>query len=169
VRDIAPALNAEAEAQWLAKVELSDAEGLTVLAGAQALYETMPDRHRAVVTSGGRALAKFRLTAVRLSVPAIVVGAEDVERGKPSPDGYLLAAELLGIKPKDCLVIEDTPPGIAAGRAAGAQVLAVATTFPSTELIDADIVVSSLAPVTATVEGGQVHLAIGELTHPDVA
>ena len=66
-----------------------------------------------------------------------MVCAEDVVRGKPDPAGYLLASKLMGAAPHECLVIEDTPAGILAGRAAGMQVVALSTTFPETSLLDA--------------------------------
>lgn len=160
VREVAPQLDAEAEVQWLEGIEVSDAEGLAILPGAAALFQAIPRERRAVVTSGGRALAEFRLAAVGLTPPPVLISAEDVQRGKPAPDGYLLAAKRLGAPPNECLVIEDTPAGIAAGRAAGATVLAVATTFPPAELHQAHVVLPSLAVAASTVDGAGLHLII---------
>lgn len=160
VREVAPQLDAVAEARWLEGIESSDAEGLARLPGAAELFQAIPPDRRAVVTSGGRALAGFRLASVGLPAPAVLISADDVQRGKPAPDGYLLAAERLGVAPAECIVIEDTPPGIAAGRAAGATVLAVATTFGTEELNRAHVVVSSLAAVTSTVRGAELHVVI---------
>lgn len=160
VREVAPQLDAEAEVQWLEGIEVSDAEGLAILPGAAALFQAIPRERRAVVTSGGRALAEFRLAAVGLTPPPVLISAEDVQRGKPAPDGYLLAAKRLGAPPNECLVIEDTPAGIAAGRAAGATVLAVATTFPPAELHQAHVVLPSLAVAASTADGAGLHLII---------
>lgn len=160
VQEVAPTLDAHAEVRWLAAVELADAEGLRILAGASALYNALPDRHRAIVTSGGRALAEFRLAQVKLTTPATLVAAEDVDNGKPAPDGYLLAAQHLGSDARDCIVIEDTPAGVEAGRSAGATVIAIATTFAASALRHADVVVQSLAEIQATVAEGVVHLTI---------
>ena len=166
VREVAPQLDAMAEARWLEGIESSDAEGLASLPGAAELFEAIPLDRRAVVTSGGRALAGFRLASVGLPSPRVLISADDVQRGKPAPDGYLLAAERLGVAPGECIVIEDTPPGIEAGRAAGATVLAVATTFPAPELDGAHVVVPSLASVTSTVRGSELHVVIsGALAH----
>ena len=55
----------------------------------------------------------------------VVVTAEDVERPKPAPDTYLLAAERLGVDPKDCLAFEDADPGIESAKAAGMEVVDV--------------------------------------------
>ena len=78
---------------------------------------------------GSRRLATSRLTHGGLPLPRVLVTAEDVERGKPDPQPYLAAAAALGVEPSRCLVVEDAPAGIAAGKAAGAAVLAVTTTF----------------------------------------
>jgi sugar-phosphatase len=162
VREVAPALDAEMEVQWLAAVELSDNDGLRVLPGAATLFESLPEQQRAVVTSGGRALAEFRLTQVGLSTPAVLVAAEDVSTGKPAPDGYVLAARRLGLDAAACIVIEDTPAGIAAGKAAGATVIAVATTFPASALNDAAVVVGSLDAVQVVTAEGLVRLSVSQ-------
>ena len=63
-----------------------------------------------------------------------IVTSDDVTRAKPAPDCYLLAAERLGRKPADCVVIEDSGHGIRAGLAAGARVLAVETAVPTGDI-----------------------------------
>jgi beta-phosphoglucomutase len=73
-----------------------------------------------------------------------IVGEEDAERGKPDPEGFLVAAERLSVPPADCVVIEDAPEGIAAGKAAGMGCIGVTTTRPPEKLAQADLVVSSL-------------------------
>jgi len=160
IRDVARTLDAEAEARWLESVERSDPKDLRLLPGAASLFRAVPEKCRAVVTSGGRGLAQFRLGSVGLEVPDVLVGAEDVERGKPAPDGYLLAARRLDVPPEECLVIEDAPPGVAAGRAAGCTVLAVATTFPATELREAHDLVASLERVSVRITGDDMIVTI---------
>lgn len=76
-----------------------------------------------------------------------IISGEDVERKKPFSDIYLLAAERIGLKPEDCLVIEDAVSGIAAGKAAGAQCLALTTSFPSEKLSQADWIFKDLSEV----------------------
>lgn len=66
------------------------------------------------------------------------------------PEGYLKAASLLGISPQDCIVIEDAPPGIEAGRTAQATVIGVATTYPPTALREASICIPNLTNLVAT-------------------
>jgi sugar-phosphatase len=158
VREIAPALRAKEEVGWLAAAELADTEGLLALPGAREAFHALGDDRRAVVTSGGRQLAELRLRHVGLQLPRVLVAAEDVAAGKPAPDGYRVAAERLGIDAADCVVIEDTPPGIAAGLSAGATVLAVATTFPPDALRGAHVVVRSLARVELALVGSGIRL-----------
>jgi sugar-phosphatase len=108
----------------------------TAVPGAAALLNALPPDRWAVVTSAGRKLAAARLAVVGLPLPRVLVGADDVARGKPSPEGYLRAAELFGVAPDRCLVLEDTPAGAQAGRAAGARVVGLRTTFPSVDGCD---------------------------------
>ena len=78
----------------------------------------------AVVTSADRQLAKALLGAAGIDVPVLVT-VEDISKGKPDPEGYLHAAELLDTPPTDCLVVEDAEAGLQAGRAAGAMTAAL--------------------------------------------
>src|SRR3546814_20133997 len=87
--------------------------------GAAAFLARLPAERWAVVTSAPRALAYVRIAAAGLPMPPLVIGAEDVAKGKPAPDGFLAAAARLGVAPGDCLAWEDSPAGIAAARAAG--------------------------------------------------
>jgi sugar-phosphatase len=80
------------------------------------------------VTSAPRSLAEVRLRAAGLGTPGVMVTADDVSQGKPAPDCFLLAAERLGVSAADCLVWEDAPAGIAAGVAAGADVMVITET-----------------------------------------
>ena len=147
LRDLAPALPLDAEVEWLEATELSDMEGLVALPGALEAFGSLPGNRRAIVTSGGRALALMRLGATGFPTPEVLVAAENVGVGKPSPEGYELAAARLGIDPHECVVIEDTPAGISAGRAAGARTVALTTTLPASALADADMIVPSLASI----------------------
>ena len=152
VREIAPELDAAAEVRWLESAELNDEEGLVALPGAAAALSVLSDETRAVVTSGGHALAALRMRAAGLAMPSVIVAAEDVVQGKPAPEGYLLAAARLGVSPADCVVIEDTPAGIAAGLNAGASVIALSTTFPASDLMAAHVTVPSLEALRIVVE-----------------
>jgi sugar-phosphatase len=137
MRDVAPHLAIEEEAARFEENELNDREGILAIQGAQALLNRMPPAQWAVVTSASRALATVRLECAGLPVPPVLISSGDVERGKPDPEGYLLAAHRLGVAARRCLVIEDTPAGLEAARAAGMEVLAVTTTYSCQDLSDA--------------------------------
>lgn len=138
--------------------ELEDVEDVEPLPGAVEAMEAVGDR-AAIVTSAGRELAVLRLEAAGLRAPEAFVTADDITRGKPDPQPFLVAADKLGADPGRCLVVEDAPAGVAAGRAAGAATLAVTTTSPAEDL-DADLVVPDLSAVVfiETDEGIRVRL-----------
>jgi sugar-phosphatase len=119
--------------------------GGVALPGAAALLASVSPL--AVVTSCTPPLAAARFSAARLAPPAVVITADLTPRGKPHPDPYLAAARALGVSAADCLVIEDAPAGIAAGRAAGATVWAVETTHEAFELSAADAVCADLGEI----------------------
>lgn len=117
-----------AEARKLEEAERLDVEGLDEIAGARALIAALPPERWAVVTSADEALARTRLNACGFPIPRVFITAESVERGKPDPLCYQLGAAGLGFDPRDCIVFEDADAGLAAGRAAGAQLVAIAST-----------------------------------------
>ena len=146
IRLAAPHLNAEAEVAAFVPEDEAGGQALRPVEGAPRLLETLPVGSWAVATSGTRAVATDRLRRAGLPIPGVLVCAEDVLRGKPSPDVYLLAAAGLGVVPTECLVVEDAPAGIEAARAAGMGVVAVTTTHRPEEL-GADAWTTSLAGV----------------------
>jgi sugar-phosphatase len=110
------------ETQWVLDAEVNDVEGVVPIEGINALIARLAPGEWTVVTSASRSLAEVRLRAANLPVPATMVTAEDVQRGKPDPQGFLLGAQRLGVSIADCLVFEDSPAGVAAARTAGAHV-----------------------------------------------
>ncbi|MGO4594724.1 HAD-IA family hydrolase [Leifsonia sp. 2TAF2] len=123
--------------------EVGRTEGIIEIPGAVAMLEALVTAGApvAVVTSAPRELAIARMRAAGIPVPAVVVAAEDVERGKPDPQGYLRAAALLGVPIGDCVVFEDAEAGLAAAVASGARAVVVgqhssATTVDLTRLTD---------------------------------
>ena len=126
-------------------LELADFDGVTALPGARHLLDILPRQRWAAVTSGERALMTARLAAAQLPIPETLICAEDVAAGKPDPEGYLKAAAALGFDASQCVVVEDAPAGIAAGLAAGAQVLAVTTTHTAHQVASADVIVANLS------------------------
>jgi mannitol-1-/sugar-/sorbitol-6-phosphatase len=131
----------DAEAAAFEEAESTDTEGVVAMPGAADVL-ALPSV--AIVTSCTVRLARARLAAAGLPEPAVLVTSDLTERGKPAPDPYLLGAERMGVTPADCIVLEDAPAGIAAGRAAGMAVWAVATTHDRGELAAADRVADRL-------------------------
>ncbi|MER6210720.1 HAD family hydrolase [Streptomyces sp. NPDC001642] len=152
--DVVPAAVARIEA-----IEVEDVPngGATLLPGTRDFLDALPADRWAVVTSATRRLAEARLAHAGI-LPKTLVVAEDVTRGKPDPEPYLLAARQLGVSPADCVVFEDAPAGLQAGRAAGMITVALATTHPAHEL-DADLVVSDLSALSALVSDGGVEIS----------
>ena len=155
-----PTLKEEAAARL--REEERQSEGLVAVAGAKTLLSSIPQDRWAVVTSCTRTLAEVRLQSVGLPVPAVMISQESVPRGKPHPEGYLEAARILGWAPRHCLVVEDAPLGVEAGRAAGMRVLGVTTTFPADQL-SADLSVADLSEV-AIVPGVPLTIRIGPVS-----
>lgn len=129
-----PGLDHAEENSWMLEAEVAEQEGIIPIPGARRLMASLPQGRVAVVTSAARDLALLRLRLAGLVVPNLVITAEDVTAGKPDPQGYLQAARQLGFVPETCLVVEDAPAGLEAGRAAGGHVLALATTLTGAEL-----------------------------------
>jgi mannitol-1-/sugar-/sorbitol-6-phosphatase len=150
---VVPRLDLASEVAWLDAAELADVDGLVAVAGALRLLSALPASAWAVVTSAGPTLARRRLEAAGVAIPGVLVSGEDVTHGKPAPDGYRLAAKRLGCQPESCLVFEDAPPGVAAGRAAGARVVAITTTHSAHQLQEADVVLTNLSGIDVRPDG----------------
>jgi sugar-phosphatase len=146
IRMAAPHLDAEAEVRAFVPLEENASESLGPLPGAIRLLTALPPGTWAVATSGSRAVATSRLRRAGLPVPPVLVCAEDVTRGKPSPDAFLLAARSLGCPADQVLVVEDAPAGVEAARAADMAVVALTTTHPADQLA-ADACAASLVGV----------------------
>lgn len=143
VRALAPDSDLDAEAAAVEAAEVADTGGVRALPGAAALLDG--GRPLAIVTSCSAALAIARLRAARLTVPSVLISSDGLERGKPDPACFLIAAQRLGVDPDRCVVIEDAPAGIRAGRDAGAKVIALRTTHSDDELGDADALADDIA------------------------
>lgn len=142
-------------------IEVADAASVVAVPGARALFASLPEQRRAVVTSGTPPIAMARLRAAGFPLPRTLVTANDVTRGKPDPQPYRLAAQRLGVPPDRCLAVEDAPAGIASARAAGCQVLAVTGTTAAEELAEAALTVDGLDRVTVHVDDGALRLEVG--------
>jgi mannitol-1-/sugar-/sorbitol-6-phosphatase len=137
IRDYLPDADAEAENREVERGEIEDLGGVVPLPGALELLSALPPDQWTIVTSCTRRLAQTRLRAAGLPLPNRLVTSDDIKKGKPDPEPYLKGASLLGVAAKDCIVVEDAPAGIRAGKAAGAQVIACRTTASEAELKDA--------------------------------
>ncbi|WP_406214509.1 HAD family hydrolase [Streptomyces canus] len=156
-------LPADVVPRALARIEQLEVEdvpngGVHLLPGTKAFLDALPADRWAVVTSATRRLAEARLEAVGI-LPKTLVAADDVTRGKPDPEPYLLAARELGVDPARCVVFEDAPAGLRAGRAAGMTTVALTTTHQAHEL-DADLVVENLSALSAQVTGGNLEVSV---------
>ena len=160
VRLVAPGLNVAAEVAELEASEAMKTDGIYEIEAARDLLERLPVERWAIVTSGTRAVAEFRLKHTHLPVPSVMICADEIARGKPDPEGYLVAAARLNETPADCIVIEDAPSGIAAARAAGMRVVAIASTFPPERLAEADAVVKDLSDLNVVSDNHTIRIEI---------
>jgi mannitol-1-/sugar-/sorbitol-6-phosphatase len=156
---VAPHLLSDAEVERIDA--LHAAVGGDALPGAAELLGETPEGRLAIVTSCSPPLAAARLAGAGLPTPAVLITSDMTSRGKPSPDPYLAGAAALGAEPADCLVIEDAPAGVAAGRAAGMTVWAVTTTHRAGELGEAHAVFGDLREVVARLGRRRTSTAAG--------
>lgn len=154
---LVPPDEVEREFLKLEQMEAEDLHGVIQLPGALDALAALPAGRAAIATSGTRPLAEARIRHTGVRVPTVIVTAEDTAAGKPHPAPYLLAASRLGVSPEECLVVEDAPAGLEAGRAAGCTTLGLATSHDRTEL-DADAIVENLAAVRFIAESHGVNL-----------
>lgn len=134
IRELLPHADHEAENRIVERREMEDVEGIVACPGAAELIESLPQDRWVLVTSSTRSLAEVRLRAGGHATPKYVVTGSDIRHGKPHPEPFLKAAAMLDVAPSDCLVIEDTPAGIVAAKAARCRVLALRTTMPEAML-----------------------------------
>lgn len=142
---VEPARREEA-LRLIVELEVAETDGIHIKDGVRELLDGLPAERWAIVTSCTAALAATRMHAVGIVPPTVMVTADDVEDGKPDPEGYVAAARRLGVEPSRCLVVEDAPAGVTAGNASGAWSLAVEGTYPRGDLA-AGAVVGSLGTV----------------------
>jgi sugar-phosphatase len=147
VRIFAPEIDFVSEAAELEEMESLDTQGVEAIEGAVEITKALPPGSWAVATSGTRSMATRRIAHTGLAEPSVLVTADDVARGKPDPEVFLLAASGLGVEPQRCIVIEDAPAGVAGARAAGMRVIAIATTHAPDKLPGADAMVPHLNDV----------------------
>ena len=154
----APYLDAEAEAKKIEQRGAEDFERVSVMPGVAELLRLLPAERWAVVTSATRYVATTRLRHFNLPLPRVLISADDVIQGKPDPEPYLKAAQLMGMNPAECLVIEDSPAGIRSAHAGGMKVIGVASTFPASELRQADAIVTAIQDIRVSIVDGELRV-----------
>jgi len=137
IREYLPQANHEAENREVERREIEDLEGVVPLPGALDLLASLPGERWTIVTSCTRALANVRIKAAGLPLPRKMITSNDIQHGKPNPDPYLKGAALLGFPAEECIVLEDVPAGVRAGKSAGARVIAFTTTVQARALEEA--------------------------------
>jgi sugar-phosphatase len=163
VKEYLPAADHAAENREVERREMEDLEGVVPWAGALELLASLPRDRWAIVTSSTRPLAELRARVAGLPRPACWVTSDDILHGKPAPDPYQKAAELLGFPLDECIVVEDVPAGVRSGKAAGARVIALCTTMSEAELRKAepDWILQNCADISlARLDQGRLELLL---------
>jgi sugar-phosphatase len=142
--------------------EIDDIEGVVPLPGALELLRSLPENRWTIVTSCTRALAEVRIKAAGLPLPRKMVTSNDITHGKPHPEPFLKGASILGFPPQECVVFEDVPAGVRAGKAAGAKVIAFTTTVqkPALRAEGADWILNSCAEVRLLHKADELTLSL---------
>jgi len=157
IRELVEPAQVEGAVRRQQVLELEDLSDVRALPGALDLVSRLaahPTLRWALATSLNSRLVTARMAAAALPLPATVVTSELVVNGKPDPECYLLAGRELGVSLQECVVVEDSPSGVIAAKAAGGTVIAVTNTFPAERLAaHADVVITSLHALRVTAHG----------------
>jgi sugar-phosphatase len=129
-----PARDHTEELKEMDQYEERQLEGIVAVPGAAQVVDALHNHPWGIVTSAWRTLAEARIIAAGLPLPNVIVPVDEIRNGKPDPEGFLHAAERLGVAPQECLAFEDTRPGIEAGLNAGMQVVGLLTTMSAEQL-----------------------------------
>ena len=151
-----------AENREVERREMEDIEGVVLLPGSARLLSELPPDRWTIVTSCTRPLAETRLRAAGLPIPERMVTSNDIKNGKPHPEPYLKGASVLGYSAGDCVVVEDVPAGIRAGKASGATVIAFRTTLRDPELLaaGADWLLNNCSDISVAKKSPDLTLAL---------
>src|ERR1700730_7647937 len=165
VHEYLPNADHEAENREVERREIEDLEGVIPLPGALDLLASLPADRWTIVTSCTRPLAEVRIRAAGLPLPKKMITSNDITHGKPHPEPYLKGAASLGLPPTECVVLEDVPAGVRAGKAAGAKVIALQTTVSESALREAgaDWILNNCAQIRLLERAGDLKLAIADV------
>jgi len=149
VSEYLPNADHAAENREVERREIGDLEGVVPLPGALDLLASLPNDRWTIVTSCTRPLAEVRIKAAGLPLPKKMITSNDIVNGKPHPEPFLKGAAALGFPAEDCVVFEDVPAGVRAGKASGARVIAFTSTVqePSLREAGADYVLKNCSDV----------------------
>jgi mannitol-1-/sugar-/sorbitol-6-phosphatase len=151
VRKLWPHGDHAAELKIIEDMEVADTSDLKILEGVKQILESVPQKYWTIVTSATDRLARARLAHAGIPIPETMITGDTVARGKPDPEPYIRGAQVLGLAPSECVVIEDSSSGARAGQAAGCKVLATTFSHSVEELSAADWIVETLSKVQVTV------------------
>jgi mannitol-1-/sugar-/sorbitol-6-phosphatase len=154
-----PGRDNTADVEEMARYEERQLEGILAVPGATQVVRALQNYPWAIVTSAWRTLAEARVLAAGLPLPRVIVPVDEIQNGKPDPEGYLSAAEQLGVPAEECLVFEDTRPGIEAGMNAGMQVVGILTTMSADQLRHRPLI-WDFRDVTIRPEGQRLHVEL---------
>jgi mannitol-1-/sugar-/sorbitol-6-phosphatase len=147
------------ELEEMDRYEETQMEGILAVPGATQVLQAIAGHSWAIVTSAWRTLAEARISAAGLPIPKVMIPVDEIRNGKPHPEGFLQAARLLGVPPEQCLVFEDTRPGIEAGVSAGMQVVGLLTTTTADHLKHRPLI-RDFRDVTIQADGELIKVAL---------
>lgn len=160
IREYLPDADHQAENRILEQREMEDLDGVVPLPGTLELLRQLPPDRWAIVTSCTRPLAKVRIRAAGLPLPQHLLTSDEITHGKPDPEPYIKGAALLGLKPTQCVVVEDVPAGIRSGKSAAAKVIAFRTTTTEADLksAGADWILDNCSAISLVTTDGNLVL-----------
>lgn len=150
-------------AAYAEQVRVAEAEHTSQVVarpGAAELLSRLPDDRWAIVTSNDDAVARARLEAAGLPAPRVLLSADEIERGKPDPQGLLRAASMLGVPAAEAVAVDDAPAGIASARAAGMPSIAVRFRHSDSSLEAADAIVDDVSCLAVRVDGYDIVISV---------
>lgn len=164
IREYLPNADHHLENREVERREIEDLEGVVPLPGALDLLASLPADRWTIVTSCTRPLAEVRIRAAGLPLPRKMITSNDIQHGKPNPEPYLRGASVLGFPAQECVVLEDVPAGVRAGKSAGARVIAFTTTVQAPVLREAgaDWILKNCGDIRALDHAKGLHLTLDE-------
>ncbi len=150
IRAALPDADLATELRRMEDFDAEDTTGTLLYPGVRELLASLPPDGWSIVTSASERILRQRLGLFGVALPEHVITADHVTHGKPDPEPYRLGAARLSLAPSECLVLEDAPAGIRSAKAAGCQVLAVASSHQPSELREADWIIPALTDLAVT-------------------